>query len=143
MSAFKLDARLAGDSFLLAEGPLSQLRLIDDARFAWLVLVPRVPGAVELPDLPLDLQSMLMAEMNAAAQALRSSVACEKLNLAALGNVVRQLHVHLVARNSTDAAWPGPVWGFGQMERMWPAIRTQRSTAIRQQLAKDFWQLEP
>ena len=110
---FVLDPRLAADSLMLAEGPLSQLRLMDDARFAWLVLVPRVNGATEWIDLDGAAQRLLLAEVNRAGRLLRATGPCAKLNIGALGNIVRQLHVHVVARNQGDGAWPGPVWGSG------------------------------
>ncbi|HEU0152631.1 MAG TPA: HIT family protein [Arenimonas sp.] len=108
-----LDPRLAADSVLVADGPLSQFRLMDDARFPWLVLVPRVPGATEWIDLAGDAQRLLLAEVNLAGRLLRGLGPVHKLNVGALGNVVRQLHVHVVARQEGDAAWPGPVWGAG------------------------------
>ena len=114
---FSLDPRLAGDSVLVADGPLSQLRLMDDARFPWLVLVPRLPGAEEWLDLDGDAQRLLLAEINLAGRALRALGPVHKLNIGALGNVVRQLHVHVVARQEGDAAWPGPVWGSGPAHR--------------------------
>lgn len=111
---FTLDPRLAADSVLIADGPLSQLRLMDDARFPWLVLVPRVPGATEWIDLDGASQRLLLAEINIAGALLREHFApVDKLNIGALGNVVRQLHVHVVGRRVGDAAWPGPVWGAG------------------------------
>lgn len=110
----ELDPRLAADSVLVADGPLSQFRLVDDARFPWLVLVPRVAGAVEWMDLDGAAQRLLLAEVNLAGRLLRSLGPVHKLNVGALGNVVRQLHVHVVARSEGDAAWPGPVWGAGQ-----------------------------
>ena len=120
MSVFALDQRLGSDSIFIADGPLSQLRLMDDARFPWLVLVPRVAGAVEWFDLgPAD-QSLLWNEVRRASSLLRGDPRCEKLNLGALGNIVRQLHVHVVARHAGDAAWPGPVWGSGAAERHAP-----------------------
>lgn len=111
--AFAPDPRLAADSLLVADGPLSQLRLVDDARFPWLVLVPRLPGAVEWIDLDGAAQRLLLAEINLAGKLLRALGPVHKLNVGALGNVVRQLHVHVVARAEGDAAWPGPVWGSG------------------------------
>ncbi len=110
---FPLDLRLATDSVLVADGPLSQLRLMDDARFPWLVLVPRIPGAEEWIDLDGAAQRQLLAEVNLAGRLLRSLGPVHKLNVGALGNVVRQLHIHVVARSEGDAAWPGPVWGSG------------------------------
>jgi len=110
---FDLDARLESDSHFIADGPLSQLRLIDDTRFPWLVLVPRLPGATEWLDLDGSAQRLLLAEINLAGKLLRATGRCDKINIGALGNIVRQLHVHVVAPTEGDAAWPGPVWGSG------------------------------
>lgn len=113
--SFRLDPRLEADSVFVADGPLSQLRLVDDARFPWLVLVPRVAGAVEWIDLDGASQRLLLAEINQAGNLLRQHFApIDKLNIGALGNVVRPLHVHVIGRREGDAAWPGPVWGAGQ-----------------------------
>lgn len=114
---FALDPRLAADSVFVADGPLSQVRLMDDARFPWLLLVPRVPGAGEWIDLDGGQQRLLLAEINRVSHLLRAEPGVEKLNIAALGNIVRQLHVHLVGRHSADPAWPGPVWGNGTAVR--------------------------
>lgn len=112
--SFVLDPRLAADTVFIADGPLSQLRLMDDARFPWLVLVPRVPGATEWIDLDGASQRLLLAEINQSGALLRLHFTpIDKLNIAALGNIVRQLHVHVVGRREGDAAWPGPVWGAG------------------------------
>jgi diadenosine tetraphosphate (Ap4A) HIT family hydrolase len=132
---FVLDPRLAADSLMLAEGPLSQLRLMDDARFAWLVLVPRVHGATEWIDLDGAGQRLLLAEVNRAGRLLRATGPCAKLNIGALGNIVRQLHVHVVARTEDDAAWPGPVWGSGPMQRLARGERESRLEALRRALA--------
>jgi len=116
--SFTLDPRLEADSMLIADGPLSQLRLMDDARFPWLVLVPRVPDAVEWIDLDGAAQRLLLAEINQAGSLLRQHFApIDKLNIGALGNIVRQLHIHIVGRREGDAAWPGPVWGSGAAQR--------------------------
>jgi diadenosine tetraphosphate (Ap4A) HIT family hydrolase len=111
--AFALDLRLAADSTPVARLDLSDLRLMNDARFAWLLLVPRRAGMAEIIDLPKPGRALLFEEIVTVATALRTATGCEKLNIAALGNQVRQLHVHIVARFSGDAAWPGPVWGTG------------------------------
>ena len=129
---FDLDARLETDSHFIADGPLSQLRLIDDARVPWLVLVPRIPGASEWLDLDGDAQRLLLAEVNLAGRVLRATGACDKINIGALGNIVRQLHVHVVARVAGDAAWPGPVWGHGQPLRHAPAALAQRLATLRE-----------
>jgi len=133
--AFPLDPRLAADTRLLASLPLCDVRLMDDARYGWLVLVPRRDGLVEIADLDEGEQATLWHEVNRAAAALRAAMPCDKLNLGALGNIVRQLHVHVVARREGDAGWPGPVWGHGQREPCAEAVLHERMTALRQALA--------
>lgn len=108
-----LDPRIAADSVEVANLALCHVRLSGDARFPWLLLVPRRAGAVEICDLDPADQTVLMTEIVKASAALRSVTRCDKLNVAALGNVVAQLHVHVVARFTTDPAWPGPIWGRG------------------------------
>ncbi len=110
---FELDARLAADTSPVISMPLCDVLLMNDARYPWLILVPRRPRLVELTDLEAAEQALLWREVNQASAALRSFVSCDKLNLGVLGNIVRQLHVHLVMRREGDAAWPGPVWGRG------------------------------
>ena len=117
MTDFVLDPRLAADSAFIADGPLSQVRLMDDARFPWLLLVPRVAGASEWIDLDGGQQRLLLAEINQLSQLLRAEAGVEKINIGALGNIVRQLHVHVLGRHAGDAAWPGPVWGSGAARR--------------------------
>ena len=113
---FELDRRLEGDSETVMWLGLCELRIMDDRRWPWLVLVPQRPGIEEVHDLtPLD-QAMLTFETNMVAQALKRVTGCAKINTGALGNIVRQLHVHVVARNENDVGWPGPVWGFGPRE---------------------------
>lgn len=109
--AFALDPRLAGDTHRLARWPLCELLLMDDARYPWLILVPRIEGARELLDLHQAERTQLWQEIDAASRALRDAFAPDKLNIGALGNVVSQLHVHVIARYRHDDAWPGPVWG--------------------------------
>ncbi|MGF6495033.1 diadenosine tetraphosphate (Ap4A) HIT family hydrolase [Luteibacter sp. 621] len=117
MSArFELDARLAGDTVVVGDLPLCRVLLMRDQRFAWLVLVPRQAGLVEVSDLAEADRVALWREVDQAGTALRAVAPCDKLNIGALGNIVRQLHVHVVARVEGDAAWPGPVWGSGKAE---------------------------
>lgn len=111
MANFTLDARIASDSIPVCELNLSSLRLMRDANYPWLVLVPRRESLSEVIDLSPDDRLELMREIGLASEALRQTVQCEKLNVASLGNKVRQLHVHVIARTSGDAAWPNPVWG--------------------------------
>ncbi|UGB39244.1 HIT domain-containing protein [Frateuria soli] len=110
---FELDPRLAADTLAVARLDLCEVRLMNDARFAWLVLVPQRAGLVEIADLTPSERTLLWHETDRAGAALRAVAPCDKLNLGALGNIVRQLHVHVVARCEGDAAWPGPVWGSG------------------------------
>jgi diadenosine tetraphosphate (Ap4A) HIT family hydrolase len=115
-AGFSLDARLEADSEQLLWLGLCELRIMNDSRWPWLILVPQRPGIEELHDLtPLD-QAMLTFETNMVGQALKQATGCTKINTAALGNIVRQLHVHVIARNEGDTAWPGPVWGQGPRE---------------------------
>ena len=138
MNGFELEPRRAADSHLLADGPLSQLRLMDDTRYPWLLLVPRLPGAIELIDLDNDRQRILAAETRHAGNLLRAMAPLEKLNIAALGNIVRQLHVHVVARSPGDEAWPGPVWGNGSACRASATALATRLESFRSHL-DDFW----
>jgi diadenosine tetraphosphate (Ap4A) HIT family hydrolase len=132
--AFALDPRLGADTRLVASLPLCDVRLMNDARYAWLVLVPRRAGAVEIADLGDDDQATLWSEVDRTGRALRAVAPCDKLNLGALGNVVRQLHVHVVARRTGDAAWPGPVWGHGRAQPYAEAALHERLAALRDAL---------
>ena len=134
MTDFVLDPRLAADPAFIADGPLSQVRLMDDTRFPWLVLVPRVNGISEWLELDGGQQRLLLAEINQAGQLIRAQPGVEKLNIGALGNIVRQLHVHLVGRHESDPAWPGPVWGHGAAVRHAPAALATQIDAWRRRL---------
>ena len=111
MADFVLHPQLAGDSVPVASLPLSDLRLVNQARFPWLMLIPRRADAVEMIDLAKPERALLFEEITAVSTALKAVTRCHKLNVAALGNQVRQLHVHVIARFEGDAAWPKPVWG--------------------------------
>ncbi len=111
MTAFSLDPRLAADTHPLGDLALSRLLLMNDETYPWLVLVPRRAGLVELIDLAPDERHVLMDEIALVSEALRDVTRPVKLNVGALGNMVRQLHVHVIARFETDPAWAGPVWG--------------------------------
>lgn len=111
MSSFALNPRLEGDSLFVADLPLSMLRLMRNSTYPWLMLIPRKSGLVELIDLEEADQMQLMREIALTSTVLRSVTDCEKLNVAALGNQVPQLHIHVIARFRGDLAWPAPVWG--------------------------------
>jgi Diadenosine tetraphosphate (Ap4A) hydrolase and other HIT family hydrolases len=116
MPQFQIDPRLDADSRLVINLGLCQLRLMDDARWPWLILVPQRPSIVEIFDMtPLD-QTMLTFETGLAAKALSEVTGCAKVNIGALGNKVRQFHLHVVARSEGDSNWPNPVWGHGMPE---------------------------
>jgi diadenosine tetraphosphate (Ap4A) HIT family hydrolase len=110
-AAWSLHAQLKNDTIDIGDLPLSRVLVIKDANYPWLLLVPRREGAVEIIDLDEVEQAQLMTEVSRVARALREISKCDKLNIAALGNVVPQLHVHVIARRKGDAAWPRPVWG--------------------------------
>ena len=116
MSDFRPDERLVRDSDLLTKIGLCELRLMKDGRWPWLVLVPQRAGVSEVFDLtPLD-QTMLTFETVLVAETLKAVTGATKINIGALGNIVRQLHVHIIARNEGDPNWPGPVWGYDAAE---------------------------
>ena len=110
---FSLDPRLSRDTFALGDLPLSRALLMNDARFPWAILVPRRPDLAEIVDLDARDRELLIEEIARASEAIRAERGVEKLNVGALGNIVRQLHIHIVGRNAGDPAWPGPVWGSG------------------------------
>lgn len=110
-AGWSLDPQLQRDTIPIGDLPLCQVLLINDANYPWLLLVPRRPGVSEIIDLESAEQAQLMSEVTHAAGALKAATGCDKINIAALGNVVAQLHVHVIARFRGDAAWPKPVWG--------------------------------
>ncbi|MBT0587304.1 HIT family protein [Alteromonas sp. SM 2104] len=108
---FELDPRLAADTFQLGNLGLCELCLMNDATYPWFILVPRVPNATELVDLDEQQQHRLWHESNQLSRFLQQDWSMDKLNIAVLGNVVKQLHIHHVVRHTGDPAWPKPVWG--------------------------------
>ena len=110
-TAFGLHPQLAQDTVAIGDLNLSRLLLNRDANYPWLLLVPRRAGLTEIIDLDTTAQAQLMAEIANVSAALRDITQCDKLNVAALGNMVPQLHVHIIARRKSDVAWPRPVWG--------------------------------
>ncbi|MGE0651820.1 MAG: HIT domain-containing protein [Alphaproteobacteria bacterium] len=110
---FRIDRRLAADTLSVGSLELSRVLLMNDSRFPWLVLVPEREDLTELTDLAPADRATLMEEIAIASGALQAVARPDKINVGALGNIVGQLHVHVVARREGDAAWPGPVWGAG------------------------------
>jgi diadenosine tetraphosphate (Ap4A) HIT family hydrolase len=134
MPGWSLHPQLARDTVTLGDLPLSRALLMNDANYPWLILVPRRPALVEIIDLEENEQVQLMAEIARAAHALKALTTCDKLNIAAIGNVVAQLHVHIVARRQGDAAWPKPVWGHAPARAYQNAAREQYVAALRRGL---------
>jgi diadenosine tetraphosphate (Ap4A) HIT family hydrolase len=112
--SWSLHPQLEQDTDAVGDLPLSRLLVNNDANFPWLLLVPRRPGACEIIDLDEKGQWQLMIEIARISRALKDITACHKLNVAAIGNVVPQLHVHIVARWRSDPLWPKAVWGLMQ-----------------------------
>ena len=137
MSDFALDPRLAADTVAVTELPLSSLLMMRDGNYPWLILVPRRAGAVEILDLEPADRARLWREVEAVAAALRAETGADKLNVAALGNVVAQLHVHVVARFRGDAAWPAPVWGRVAATPLDAARAGALSDGLRRRLAAE------
>jgi diadenosine tetraphosphate (Ap4A) HIT family hydrolase len=108
---WSLHSQLKKDTIDIGDLPLCRVLVIRDANFPWLLLVPRRHDVVEIIDLDEVEQAQLMTEISRTARALKEVTHCDKLNIAALGNVVPQLHVHVIARRTGDVAWPRPVWG--------------------------------
>ncbi len=132
--SFRTDPRLLANSVAVASLGLCDLRLMDDVRFPWLVLIPRVEGASELDDLDAAQRTVLMAEMTAAGAMVRRlgeavGRPVDKINTAALGNVTAQLHVHVVGRRRDDPLWPDPIWGRGGGQP-WPEGELDRLAGL-------------
>ncbi|MGI8525910.1 MAG: HIT domain-containing protein [Pseudolabrys sp.] len=130
-STWTLNSTLARDSAPVGDLPLSRALLNEDANYPWLILVPRRPALVELIDLDQRARTQLMGEIALASEALKQITQCDKLNVAALGNSVAQLHVHVIARFHRDAAWPNPVWNVLPRRAYQHAARDTLIAAIR------------
>ena len=129
---FELHPQLQADTFMLEDWPLSRVLLMNDCRFPWLILVPRRAGVRELHQLQPRDRLQAMEEIARASKALTKGFQPDKVNVGMLGNVVEQLHIHVLARWKSDPVWPGPVWGRGKPERYAPAaevVVAERLTA--------------
>lgn len=131
---WSLHPRLEQDTEPVGDLPLSRLLVNNDASYPWLLLVPRRPGAREIIDLDDSDQWQLMIEIARVSRALKEITACDKLNIAAIGNMVPQLHVHVVARRRDDAAWPKPVWGTAPARAYDPTERGRFIAALRREI---------
>jgi diadenosine tetraphosphate (Ap4A) HIT family hydrolase len=113
---YQLHRQLAQDTHHIGQYELCDVLLMNDARYPWVILVPRVANIRELHELSEEQQQRLMRESSFTAKAMLALFSADKMNVAALGNMVEQLHLHHVARFTTDATWPKPVWGVGDTE---------------------------
>lgn len=133
-SPWSLHPQLERDTVNIGDLPLSRVLIIKDANYPWLLLVPRRPDIVEIIDLDEVAQAQLMVEIARTSRALKEITRCDKLNIAALGNAVPQLHVHIIARRRGDAAWPKPVWGTVPILPHDPAELGRFTSAIRRKI---------
>ena len=125
--SFALHLRLAADTSFVADWPLCRVLLMEDARYFWLVLVPRRDGITEITELSAQDRAALMEETARAGQIVKGG---GKLNIGALGNLVPQLHLHVISRHPGDPAWPGPVWGHSPAVRYDDAARAARTVLV-------------
>jgi diadenosine tetraphosphate (Ap4A) HIT family hydrolase len=132
---WSLHRQLEADTVFVGDLPLSRVVAMTDANYPWLLLVPRRIGASELADLDVTGQGQLMAEITQVSRALKTVAPCDKLNVAALGNIVPQLHVHVIARRTGDPAWPRPVWGVAPPLPYVPEALARFTSALRQGLS--------
>jgi len=135
---FELDPRLQADTWVLGDFPLCRLLLSKDANYPWLILVPRRSGITEAFELETADQAQLARETALVAQHLKAVVNADKINVAALGNVVAQLHVHVIARYTHDVAWPAPVWGRVAAASYEHERLEQFKVQLRRSLTDDF-----
>ena len=132
--SFTLDPRIVAATFEIGDLGPSKLLLMNDARFLWLVLVPRIENLAEIVDLDAADRARLMEEIVECSHWLRARAGVDKINVGALGNIVAQLHVHVIARRIGDPAWPGPVWGAGTAR----AYANEAARALIKEIARDL-----
>lgn len=130
---WSLHPQLAKLTTVVGDLALSRVLLENDSSYPWLILVPRMAGVSEIIDLDPNEQVQLLGEIDAASRALKAVATFEKLNIAALGNMVAQLHVHVLGRSSTDPTWPKPVWGLAPPVPYEPAARDTLVEALRRE----------
>ncbi|MBT4879262.1 MAG: HIT domain-containing protein [Alphaproteobacteria bacterium] len=111
MAEFTLNQKISDDSILISKLELSELRLMNDANYPWFILIPQQSNLCEIYDLTDNQQKILMSEINKLAKFIKTHFKADKINIANLGNIVAQLHIHVIARYKDDQAWPDPVWG--------------------------------
>lgn len=133
---FDLDERLAADTVVVGDFALCRVLLMNDSRYPWLILVPRIASVAEVFELTAEQQQQLWQETSHVGQVLKNEFQADKINIATLGNVVNQLHMHVVVRMQKDAAWPAPVWGKGTAQPYTADAVAQMSLRLRAALAQ-------
>ncbi|MGI9328289.1 MAG: HIT domain-containing protein [Pseudomonadales bacterium] len=134
MSEFRLHPTLAADTLSVTTLALSQVLLMNDERYPWLIIVPQRPALTELYQLKSGDRQQLMRELDAASQVLHTQPLMSKINVASLGNLVPQLHVHVVGRHAADPAWPGPVWGHSAPVPYAPGEGVERARRLGEEI---------
>ncbi|MDG4719147.1 HIT domain-containing protein [Thalassospira aquimaris] len=137
-NGFSLHPQLAADTTLVTDGPLSHVLLMNDARYPWLILVPKRPDLVDYDDLSIEDRITLGNEAAAVSKVIKRRFDAHKTNVAMLGNMVPQLHCHVVGRFKDDPAWPGPIWGVGTAEPYGEDAGRDRLAALRADLVSAF-----
>ncbi|MYD43540.1 MAG: HIT family protein [Gammaproteobacteria bacterium] len=135
MSDFAVHPQLLADCALVGDALLCRVLLMNDQRFPWLILVPRLTGLRDFHEVPHEQRNSLYHEIDMASQTVKAMIDADKVNVAALGNQVSQLHVHVIGRLQTDAAWPGPVWGSGPAVPYDDAALSERQLVTRKAMA--------
>ncbi len=138
MDKFILHERLGNDTVEVMDLRVCRVLLMNDSRFPWLILVPMRPGIVELHELSKEDRAVLIEETACASRAISAAFTPDKINIGSLGNLVSQLHVHVVGRKKTDRAWPGPVWGSGHSVPYSPELLEKTLSALRSALRKEL-----
>jgi len=134
--SFKLNPQLDADTQLVATLELCEVLLMNDSRYLWCILVPRLPDLRDFHDVPSAHKATFQAEIDRVSEVVAGLTNAYKMNVAALGNMVEQLHVHIIARHQGDAAWPGPVWGVGDAEPYEEAAADKLIAQLRDELTR-------
>ena len=137
-AGFNLDERLERSSYLILRRGGIQIRLADDSRFPWVLLIPEQAQASELHDLDKELRGGILDLATRLGKVMKRIFEADKVNVAAIGNLVPQLHVHVVARRRDDDAWPASIWGFGEPVPLTEQLRRTRAEAIAVAMEQDL-----
>lgn len=135
---FALHPTLAGDTHVVTDLILCRVLLMNDARYPWLILVPRIADLTELFELSAEHRAQLTVELDLASRTLLTERRISKINVASLGNLVPQLHVHVIGRHSLDPAWPGPVWGHSTAEPYADSLAVTTVHTLKEKLQAGF-----